>query len=638
MAHIVVGTAGHIDHGKSTLVLALTGTDPDRLKEEKARGITIELGFAHARIGDTQVAFVDVPGHEKFVRTMLAGVGGIDCVLLIVACDESVMPQTREHFDICRLLHIPQGIVVLTKADAADAETRALVRDEVTELVAGSFLEGAPMVEVSATTGQGLDDLRLAIGRAVARVSARPVDGPVRLPIDRAFSMRGFGTVITGTLMSGGLKVDDELAIVPGGRAVRVRGVQVHGAAAPAAVAGQRTAINLGGVEVADVSRGLTLAAPHSLCVTRRVDAIVHMLPGAKLLKHGARVRVHHGTSEVLGRVSIAGADAGEVEPGGRSLVRLRLETEAALTRGDRFILRAYSPPVTIGGGRVLDPQPTRPGIRSAVALDSLRRLEPADDGRTEPELPAFEEMVSAAGSGGIAMSSLVARGGVAPSRLGATVAHLVLRGAVVRAGDRLVAAATLARGADALIGLIKAFHRANPLSDGLPREEARERVFAKADPAVFEFVLRDPAVAKAVVGTDRLALVSHRVAVSGEDARVKAAIADAYRAAGFTPQDIGAVAAACGASVSLADKMAALLLREKALVRLDSLLFHADVLRQLKQDVAAIKAAAGGHATVDVAAFKERYGVTRKFAIPLLEYLDRERVTRRTGDVRVVL
>ena len=358
MTNLVVGTAGHIDHGKSTLVRALTGIDPDRLKEEKARGITIELGFAHTTIGDTRVAFVDVPGHERFVRTMLAGVGGIDCVLLIVAADESVMPQTREHFDICRLLQISRGIVVLTKADAADAETRAMVRQDVAELVKGSFLESAEVVEVSATTGEGLDVLRDAIAAQAVETRLRPVSGAARLPIDRAFTMKGFGTVITGTLVSGRIALDDELAIVPSGRRVKIRGIQVHGTAAAFAAAGQRTAINLGGIEVGQIGRGETLVQAETLSVTRRVDAAIDLLASTKPLKHGARVRLHNGTAEVLGRVSVAGT-APELPPGTRAFVRLRLETAAALTRGDRFIIRAYSPPVTIGGGIVLDPAPT---------------------------------------------------------------------------------------------------------------------------------------------------------------------------------------------------------------------------------------------------------------------------------------
>jgi selenocysteine-specific elongation factor len=630
--NIVVGTAGHIDHGKSTLVRALTGIDPDRLKEEKARGITIELGFAHATLGDVRAAFVDVPGHERFVRTMLAGVGGIDCVMLIVASDESVMPQTREHFDICRLLHIPRGIVVLTKTDASDEDTRALVRQDVAGLVKGSFLEHAPVVEVSANTGEGLDTLRAAIVANAALIGRRPLDGAARLPIDRAFSMKGFGTVVTGTLVSGRIAVDEGLVLLPEDRVVKVRGIQVHGKPAAEAVAGQRTAINLGGVEVADIARGQTLATPGSVSVTRRVDAVVELLPSAKTLRHGARVRVHNGTSEILGRVSIAGPSATEIAPGGRALVRLRLEQPAVLTRGDRFIIRAYSPPITIGGGLVLDPAPTRPGVRSADAAAGLDRLQTDDD------LAAIASMIAAAGVAGIPVASLVSRAGVPPRQLKATIDALGQKGIVV-AGDRVVDGASLTRAGRQLIKIVTAFHGSNPLSEGLPREEARERVFARSAPAIFEKVIDDLKASKLLVGSDRLALPGHRVTVSGEDARVKAAVAEAYRRAGLKPPDAAVIAAETGAPGAIVDKVTALLLREKALVRVDTLIFHADVLAKLKAEVAALKAdAPGGRATVDVAAFKDRYGVSRKFAIPLLEYLDRERVTRRTGDVRLIL
>src|SRR5688500_11647987 len=419
MPSIVVGTAGHIDHGKSSLIHALTGIDPDRLKEEKARGITIELGFAHTTIGDTRVAFVDVPGHERFVRTMLAGVGGIDCVLLIVAADESVMPQTREHFDICRLLRIPRGLIVITKSDLADADTRALVRDDIGELVKGSFLEGAPMIDVSARTGDGLDALRTAIAAVAAQTGARSTAGAARLQIDRAFSMKGFGTVVTGTLISGRIAADEELVVLPRERKVKVRGIQVHGRAAAAAVAGQRTAINLGGIDVGDVSRGETLAAPGTLSVTRRLDAGIGLLASARALKHGARARLHNGTAWCLGRISMAGS-ATDVAPGGQALVRVRLEAHAVLTRRDRFIIRAYSPLMTIGGGVVLDPAPMRPGIRSAEGRASLERLRiTPDDG------DAAFAMIDAAGLAGMDKRALVSRGGIAPSETAALIKKL---------------------------------------------------------------------------------------------------------------------------------------------------------------------------------------------------------------------
>src|SRR6266581_3446292 len=331
MRSIVVGTAGHIDHGKSALVRALTGTDPDRLKEEKARGITIDLGFAHQTIDGINFAFVDVPGHERFVKNMLAGAGGIDLVVLVVAADESVMPQTREHFDICRLLHVSSGLVALTKADLADAETLELARLEVRELVTGSFLDGAPIVPVSAKTGDGLDGFRRALVDVVADTAGRNTNGATRLPIDRVFSMKGFGTVVTGTLVSGRVATDDELLLLPGERPVKVRGVQVHGEQRPDALAGQRTAVNLSGIEVDEIARGQALVTPGAFAETRLADAILELLPDAKPLKHGARVRFHQGTAETLGRVAIVGPvpSAGGVpaiEPGSRAFVRLRLE------------------------------------------------------------------------------------------------------------------------------------------------------------------------------------------------------------------------------------------------------------------------------------------------------------------------
>ena len=327
--HVVIGTAGHIDHGKSALVRALTGTDPDRLKEEKARGITIDLGFAHWDGGDVRLAFVDVPGHERFVKNMLAGASGIDGVLLVVAADESVMPQTREHFDICRLLGVTSGIVALTKADLVDRETVELVALETADLLDGSPLEGAPVVPVSARTGEGVEEVRSALLAMAARCAVRTPAGAARLPIDRAFTVRGFGTVVTGTLVSGRMAVDDTLTVLPAGVDVKVRGLQVHGAVQPSAVAGQRVAANFAGTGAARAERGETAVTPGSFEPTRCVDAVLDLLPSARRLRHGARVRFHHGTCEVLGRVALgpglAGAaahdDAPEALPpgGGRS-------------------------------------------------------------------------------------------------------------------------------------------------------------------------------------------------------------------------------------------------------------------------------------------------------------------------------
>ncbi|HMB79511.1 MAG TPA: selenocysteine-specific translation elongation factor, partial [Vicinamibacterales bacterium] len=426
MRSVVVGTAGHIDHGKSALVQALTGTDPDRLKEEKARGITIDLGFAHQTIDDVHFAFVDVPGHERFVKNMLAGAGGIDLVMLIVAADESVMPQTREHFDICRLLHVPAGLIALTKVDLVDADTLELARMEVRELVAGSFLDEAPMMPVSARTGEGLDALRAALVDVSRHARVRASEGVTRLPIDRVFSMKGFGTVVTGTLVSGRIESDTELIIAPGGRRVKVRGVQVHGEKQRAAVAGQRAAINLAGVEVEEIARGQTLVTPGAFEETRLADASVDLLPGAKPLKHGARVRFHQGTAETLGRVALIGPLPDDdrsperlalqpggrthaLQPGGRAFVRLRLEAPAILARGDRYILRAYSPPVTIAGGLILDPRPPRTAIRTAAAVERCRRLEfdPAAGDGAAADARAVAAMLEDAGVAGLSIAAM---------------------------------------------------------------------------------------------------------------------------------------------------------------------------------------------------------------------------------------
>lgn len=631
MTRLVVGTAGHIDHGKSTLVHALTGIDPDRLKEEKARGITIELGFAHARIGEVRVAFVDVPGHERFVRTMLAGVGGVDFVMLVVAADESVMPQTREHFDICRLLHVADGCVVITKTDAADADTQALVALEVSELVRGSFLDGKPVVSVSARTGEGLDELRAVLSAAAARAQMRPGSGAVRLPIDRVFTMKGFGTVVTGTLVAGRIELGHEYALLPGDRVAKVRGIQVHGGVETQAAAGQRVAINLGGVDAAEVTRGQTLAAPGTIAVTRRADVVLELLPGAKAVRHGARLRAHHGTAEVLGRVSIAGEQS-EATAGAPVLARLRFETPAVLTRGDRVILRSYSPPLTIGAATVLDPAPAARGIRSEAGLRRLRELQHADT------TAALGAMVRDRGLRGVPIGDAVARAGVAPSAVGDVMRALTADGSLVQVGERLVAGSALGAAGEAIVALVRSFHAQHPISEGLPREEARARVCRGVEPAIFEAAMRRLVSSRAVVDRERLALPSHKAALPGGEETV-ARVEAIYREAGLTPPDRAGVAERARVTPEVADLAATYLVRQKTLVKLDTLIVHRDALDQLKRDMAALKAeGAGGVARIDVLQFKDRYGVTRKYAIPLLEFLDRERVTRRVGDSRVLL
>ena len=639
---VVIGTAGHIDHGKSTLVRALTGIDPDRLAEEKARGITIDLGFAHVDLGDARVSFVDVPGHERFVKNMLAGATGIDGVLLVVAADESVMPQTREHFAICRLLRVKTGAVALTKADLVDDEMLELATLDVRELVAGSFLDGAPIVPVSSTTGMGLDTLRGVLQGLAGRVGARGHDVPVRLPIDRAFSVRGFGTVVTGTLVAGQVAIGDDLDLVPSRRRVKVRGLQAHGARVDLALPGQRLAVNLAGVDVADVARGESAVAPGTFDGTRVVDVLIETLAEAPALKHGARVRVHSGTSEVLGRLALSrvetaagdAADLSHVPPDAHAFGRLRLEAPIVVTRGDRFILRAYSPSRTVAGGEVIDPTPPKGPTRTARGRERFAALDPrAADAQTR----AVTQMVGATGGHGLAAAALVTRAGLPRAEAERIVASLTASGTIEPVGALLVACPALRALEVQLMRAIGDHHRAQPLADGLSREEARSRVFAHADDLVFAHVVASLVAARKIVATDRLALASHRVVVDEVDRPVVEALQQAMAAGGLMPPDLATVAAQCGVGVGRVEQMATLLGRQRVLVKLDTLWFAAAALEGLKQEVRGWKGTPAG-ARLDVAAFKDRYGMSRKFAIPLLEYLDRERVTRRMGDARVVL
>jgi selenocysteine-specific elongation factor len=617
---LIVGTAGHIDHGKSALVRALTGTDPDRLKEEKERGITIDLGFAHLDLGEGSTAsFIDVPGHEKFVRNMLAGAHGIDAVLLVIAADESVMPQTREHFHICRLLAIPRGAIVLTKCDVADPDSVALAEIEARELVAGSFLEGAPVVRVSARTGLGLDELRGELRKMAAQTPSRSAGGLVRLPIDRAFVLKGFGTVVTGTLIAGTIAAGDELEMLPSGRRVRVRGLQVHGAAAPRVEAGHRTAVNLAGIEVGDVSRGDVLTRPGTLRATSIVEAELTVLPGERPLKDQAHVRVHLASAEVLARVRILSPPP-VVEPGATRVVQLRLEQPAVAGRGDRLVIRSYSPAATIAGAVVVDP----------IARRKRRGAE------TEAAGDALGAMVGESGPAGIDLPALAARLTVPAADLAREVAG---RGDLVALGGdppRVVARATLYRLAGELRAQLSAFHAANPLKAAIPREELRGRVFARAAPGAFERVLDDLAAAGEIrVAADGVAQARHEVRLTPEEDRARAALGNAARAAGWEGVEPAALPARAGLAPALAERITRVLVTEGELRKVGDFLLHRERVEELKAEV---RRRWPSGSRLDVAALKEMTGLSRKYVIPLLEYLDREKVTRRSGPDRVVL
>jgi selenocysteine-specific elongation factor len=514
-----------------------------------------------------------------------------------------------------------------------------LVRLETRDLVAGSFLEQAPIIPVSARSGTGLDELKKTLVRLGGAATDRRAAAAVRLPIDRVFTMKGFGTVVTGTLTGGRIEAERELAVLPGGCTVKVRGLQVHGERRAEAVAGERVAVNLGGLETTDVARGQNLVTPGAFAETRVADATVEVLGDARPLRHGVRVRFHQGTVEAIGRVSIIGPVADPVPSGGRGFVRLRLETPVVLARGDRYILRAYSPPTTVAGGAILDPVPPRSRVRADSALARMRALDvdaSQNDSRA-PELRAAAALVAEAGPAALPVSALVWRVGVDPGQTDALVRDLVTAGAAILTTDVLVVPIVLERLTAALVDALTTHHRANPLSEGMPREELRAQLFRRGHAAVFNRALEDLAAAGRIVLRDRVALATHRVALSPEEERARSAIDEMFRRAGLTPPDVTALAAELGFAPATVDRVLKLLQRQRVLVRVDALVFHDEALKNLKSEIASLKSA-GGVSKIDVPAFKERFGVTRKFAIPLLEYLDRERVTRRAGDSRILL
>jgi selenocysteine-specific elongation factor len=634
---IIIGTAGHIDHGKSSLVQALTGKDPDRLPEEKRRGITIDLGFADLDLGDVRVGFVDVPGHERFVKNMLAGVHGIDAVALVIAADEGVMPQTREHFDICRLLDVKQGVVVLTKTDLVEAELLSLVRAEAEELVAGSFLEGAPIIPVSARSGAGLDELRTALRQIAADVPARSRDFVTRLPIDRAFTMKGFGAVVTGTLVSGEIAAGDELEMLPTGRRVRARGVQVHGTSVPRARSGQRTAVNLAGVDAGDIERGMVLAPIGRLRPTQIIDVQVSVLPGApRSLRSRSRLRVHLGTAEVLARVRVLNT-GGEIPPGETAFAQLRFETPIVALHAERFIVRSYSPAETIAGGFVLDPQATKHrGRELAKTEERLRAL------LTSERSDKLAVFVAASGDQGIRLLDIAARTGWNDEVL-SQVAMEAQSATTVAADGVLIAAENFARLSRAAVEDVKLHQQREPLSRGLARETLRERHFAHAPPEVFRAVITRLEKERALFAEkDVIRSSEHGSELSPADTELREKIAQAYDKAGLEAPGLDQALTTAGvppAQRTHGRKILQLLIDDRTLVRIQAeMFFHARALEHLKVLLREYATEHEPERLIDVGKFKDLAGISRKYAIPLLEYLDREHITRRAGDKRIIL
>jgi len=632
MHSVIVGTAGHIDHGKTALVKALTGIDADRLEEEKRRGITIDIGFAHLELpapsGETlRLGFVDVPGHERFVRNMLAGIGGIDLVLLVIAADESIKPQTREHFDICRLLSVRRGITVLTKSDLVDRETLDVVRLEVEDFLRGTFLDPShtPIVPVSSLTGAGMDDLKRALVHVASEAPARDSTSPSRLPIDRVFSMKGFGTVVTGTLISGSIHKEAELEVFPKGKLVRVRGIQVHGATSDEARAGQRTALNLAAATTEELARGMSLAPPATFDASSRVDVQLSLLPSAKPLKDHARVHFHSYTSETVATVVLYGKK--QVAPGETALAQLRLSASTLLLPGDRFIIRKFSPVITIGGGVVVENAPPAKVRDVPGHLEYLSALA----GGSRPD--ALRARVMLAGARGLSIAEAIARTGWTADQLMKTASGVPEISCV---NEFFVANSALEALRTKLTATLDSFHRQNPLVPGISREELRGH-FPEASPEIFARSLESALKEKKIILSGDLVSLSGRgVALKDEEAESQKIIEAAFASAGLKVPALKDVLAGLKVDKARAQKIVTLLLREKVLVKIsEELVFHRDSLADLRKRMAAEKMKSP---KIDVARFKDLTGVTRKYAIPLLEYLDREHVTRRVGDERVIL
>lgn len=630
MKSVIVGTAGHIDHGKTALVKALTGIDADRLEEEKRRGITIDIGFANLELpmpnGEVlRLGFVDVPGHERFVRNMLAGVGGIDLVLLVVAADESIMPQTREHFDICRLLSVRRGITVLTKSDAVDSETLGVVRSEVEDFLRESFL-GPPnlVVAVSSLTGVGMDDLKRELVRVASEVPPRDSKAIARLPIDRVFTMKGFGTVVTGTLVSGSIRKEDELEVFPKGQRVRVRGIQVHGKSAEHAVAGQRTALNLAGASTEELSRGMMLAPVSTFQATSRVDVELSLLPSAKPLKDRARVHFHSYTSETIASVVLYGKK--QVNPGESAFAQLRLSEATLLWPGDRFIIRQFSPVITSGGGVVVENAPAKKVKNRGEYAQLLQTLE------KEFQAGKLHSRVLANGVRGLGLADAVASTGWLKQR----IISAATDSDIVCVADVFISKAALDGVRKEIISVLDAFHKKNALVAGMSREQLRGH-FCEVSPAMFEHVFWEALrTGKIEVAGELVRLAGRGVVMKDDEAESKKLIEAAFATAGLKVPSLKDVLAGLKVDRARAQQIVTLLLRDRILIKIsDELVFHQKALTDLRQRMTTEKVKSP---KLDVARFKDLTGVSRKYAIPLLEYLDREHVTRRVGDERMIL
>lgn len=633
MKHFVLGTAGHVDHGKTALIKALTGIDTDRLKEEKERGITIELGFASLLLPSGRtIGIVDVPGHEKFIKTMVSGAAGIDLVMMIIAADEGIMPQTKEHLYICSLLGISSGLVALTKTDLVDEDWLDLVKGEITEFFQGTFLEGAPVIPVSAVKRDGLSDLTAAINTVVEHLIPKMDDGIFRLPVDRIFTMKGFGTVVTGTLVSGSIQVGEEVQILPEGLVSRIRGIQVHNHPVEEAWMGQRTAINLQGMEKSNITRGDVLVRPQTVRPSQRLDVFAEYLPAnLKKLKNRDLVRLHTGTSEVMARLILLDKD--EIAPGEKAFAQLTLVSKTVAVGGEHFVLRSYSPVTTIGGGRIIDPQPVKHKRRNEEIMGDLNQL-------MNGSLPdKISVILERSGFSGINLSGIAYRLGVTAGKIKEALENLFsLRKAFLLDSEDTTAISE--RYYNQLEELITSnlslHHEKNPLQEGISKEELKASLQRPVSVKLFNMALRNLTKKEIIVSDkDNVRLIRHSVQITGGLDSIRLAISGIYQKAGLTPPALTDVIAGFKDQRPQAQSIVKLMLKDGDLIKInEELCFSREIIGQLRNSYKALLIK-DGKATP--ASFKELTGLSRKYIIPLMEYFDMDKLTVRVGDYRIL-
>ncbi len=623
---IVVGTAGHIDHGKTALVRALTGVDTDRLDEEKRRGITIDLGFAPLDLEDgVHIGFVDVPGHERFVKNMLAGTGGVDAILIVVAADESVMPQTREHIEICDLLEIDTAVVAITKTDLVDDETLELVTLEVGEFLEQTRFAGAPIVTVSSETGAGLDELKAELSAMVGKVKARSEALIPRLPVDRIFTMKGFGTVVTGTLISGKLTEGMQVELQPSGKKTTIKNLQVHGESVAEAQAGHRVAVNLTGLSKDEIDRGEILAPAGSQRPTSMLDLHCRVLPSSPCaLEPNQRVRFHIGSAELIGRLQIISGRT--INVGETGYLRVRLESPAPALVGDRYVIRRYSPMVTIAGGTVLDNRPGRFRNREKY-LGSLEKSERADlRGRIALLLESFR--------GGLTGGELTGRFGLIQHEGESILRDFVARGEAAHIADKpltVCSTAYIEGVAGKLLKMIEKAHEETPYAEGIPLDVVRRGLPPGADESIFRAALAQLREAgKVTVSGGQASLSGRTLDLAPEQQDILEGIEAAFLESGFTPPPASQITAEHGGSKSR-PLFELLVSRGRLLKVSDDLYYHRDVVEEL---ISTVRDQVEGE-SFSVPQFKDWFGFSRKYAIPLLEYLDSSGITFRDGDTR---